>query len=1103
MRLSILFLILGMTIATGTNLYSQTAILNLHLENATIEDVINDIEEQSEYRFLYNKKMVDVERKVSISAEKENISEILKDLLKDTDISYTISDRHIVLNKKGSFAPLLSPQQQGKTITGIIVDEKGETVIGANVMEKGTTNGVVTDADGQFTINVSPTAILAVSYIGYLTQEVSVRNQTTLSIVLLEDTKTLDEVVVVGYGTTSTRKMAAAVTAIKGEKLEGLPFPTVAESLQGRLAGVIVQKSGGEPGSNASLSIRGGSTPLYVIDGVVSTEWDFNVLNPNDIENMSVLKDAAALAVYGSRASNGIILVKTRQGGKGKTSVTYSFNAQYSQPTKLLDRVDSYTYAQTVNAAAVNDGYADYHVYDQATMEIIRNQSDPYRYANDDWMDLGLNNFAPEYRHSLSLNGSGKLANYYLSLGVLDQGSLYSSNALNYNRYTLRSNVNTTFEEIGLRIGFNINGAVDKKEYPAFSSGEIWGHMVYRSPLIPAYNADGTYSSATDHALVEMDKRSGYNRNNGSFVNFQFTADWNLPFAKEITIGTMANYRVNSSHEKIFTTKAPQFYADGSVYPIGKPTLTEKAYFGNSYNFEVNAAYVKTFNNAHTIDAKAVFTVSESEGFNFQAYRKDYISAAVDQLFAGSPEGMTNSGNSNEGGRMGVVGRLKYDYKNRYIIEGNFRYDGSDNFAPGYRWGFFPSGAVAWALSEEPFFKSLQWQNVDLIKVRASYGQTGTETGVNRFGYLSTYSMDENAIVIGGKLQSGFSEGDLVSPNLLSWYTQDALNYGVDFSLFNYRMKGDINYFYYVTKGGLMSPGDRYTTPLGKKLPQIKSDSEHRREGIDFNIQWQDKIGKDLTYEVGVNGTYYNNLWVTKADEAMTTLMNPWKRQTHQTDYYGLGLKDGGLYQTPEQVVNTPRRSQSSETRLGDIVYQDINGDGKIDGEDQVRIGMPTAPHFTYGINFGFGYKGFSLSGLFYGTGKRYMELGLQLKKGEGQSVINDIQLDYWREDNKDALFPRISTVGNVNGSHNQQGSTFWMRDASFFRLKNLQIDYDFKYKLLKNVNWMNSCRLTLAGTNLFTLSSIYKFIDPETASTDGSAYPVQRVFSVGLTVGF
>lgn len=994
---------------------------------------------------------------------------------------------------------------QTQTIKGTIVDASSEPIIGASVLVEGTTNGGITDLDGNFTLTNAPsTGKLVVSFVGYQTQTVDIKGQTVFKLVLQEDSKLIDEVVVIGYGTTSTRKMASAVTAVKGEKLQDLPFTSVTASLAGRATGVIVQSSGGEPGSTPSISIRGGGSPLYVIDGVVSDSWDFNTLNPNDIESLSILKDAASLAVYGSRAANGIVMVKTKQGGKGKTAVTYTFNAEFSQPTKLLEKTRAYDYAYHQRLASINDGINESDItFTPEILDIIKNQTDPYRYADTDWLGEGLKSVAPQYKHTVALSGSGDKVNYYISLGMLDQGSIYTSDALNYNRYTVRSNINTTFDKIGLKVSLNLNGAYEKKEYPSFSARKIWEDLYNQSPLNSAYNPDGTYAATTDHPLVEMDKRSGYDRNYGKFINTQVMADWTLPWVKELTLGAMFNYRLNDSHLKNFSTKAPQYNQDGTVYPIGKPTLTEKGYWGEAYNFELSAAYVKTFAEKHSIDAKFVYTVSEADGWNFNAYRGEYLSTVVDQLFAGAADTQQNGGNSDEEGRMGFVGRLKYDYSNRYIVEGSFRYDGSDNFAPGHRWGFFPSGAVAWAVTEEPFFKEWDQHVIDLIKIRASYGQTGTESGVNRFGYLSTYNMDEKKIVIGGKLQAGFSEGDLVSPALLSWYQVNSLNYGLDMAFLKNRLTGTFDYFYYVTKGGLMSPGDRYITPLGKKLPQIKSDSEQRREGVELTMRWKDTTPRKLTYEVGFNMTYFNTLWKVKADEGMTSLMNPYKRQTNQTDYYGLGLLDTGLYQNIEDILNSPRRTGSTQTKLGDIGYQDVNGDGKIDSEDQVRLGMPTMPHFTYGIDFSLNYEGFTLSGLFYGTGKRFMTLGDRYQKGEGKYLYYANQLNYWREDNTGADFPRISMTSGVNGNNNQQGSTYWMRNASYFRLKNLQLSYDFKYKLLRKCSWLQMCRVNLAGSNLFTISGIDKFFDPETASTSGDGYPVQRVYSVGLTIGF
>lgn len=1098
MKITTVLTLIAIFQLSATSLHSQNAKVSISRNNLPLKEFINEIERQTDYLFMYSEKEIDLQEQIQVNAKNKPVSQVLEEAFDNSQIKYNFNEGYISLRKaeKGSI------NQDKRKISGIVKDATGTPVIGANVVVKGTTIGNVTDIDGRFSLEIPENATLTISYIGYLTQEIAVGNRSDLSIQLKEDSETLDEVVVIGYGTTSAKKMVSAVTAVKGEKLQDLPFPNVATTLQGRATGVIIKTENGAPGSKPKISIRGGGDPVYVIDGIISTDsWEFETLNPDDIESISILKDAASLAVYGSRAADGIILVKTKEGRKGKRTITYSFNAQYSQPTILTDKLDAYTYADIQNQAAISDGYSEYHQFDKETMDIIRNQSDPYLYPNTDWYSLGLKNFAPEYRHSLSMTGNQKDVNYYLSLGAFDQGSLFTSNALNYSRYTLRSNINTSFEEIGLNVAFNINAALEKRKNPSYSSTSIWGHLNDKSPLELGLNKDGTLSTVSDNPLMEMDERSGYDKNDGMFLNAQFVADWAVPWVKGLSFGTMLYYRLNSSHIKKLSARAPQYNQDGTKLEVTKPSLREEAYFGESYQFELNAAFQRTFAENHTIDAKAVFTASENTGHNFWASRRDYLSTTVDQLFAGSSTTMQNAGNSDEGGRMGLVGRLKYDFANRYYIEGSFRYDGSDNFAPGHRWGFFPSVALGWDITEEPFFKSLDLENVNLFKLRGSYGQMGTESGVNRFGYLSTYSMAENAICIGGELQSGFNEGELTSPELLSWYTRTSLNYGLDATFLDYRLKGTVDYFFYVTKGGLMNPKDRYTTPLGTKLPQIKSDTEHRREGFELSMRWADNIGSDFHYEIGTNMTYYNNLYAKNQGEDLSTLKNPYKRGIHQTDYYKVILIDNGLYQTTEQILGTPRRLSSSETKFGDIVYQDINGDGKIDAEDQIRYGMPTDPHFTYGVDFAVSYKGFSLSGLLYGTGKRHMEFGTNTKKDEAVHVKNKFQLDYWREDNRNALFPRKSLSSNVNGGNNQETSSFWIKNASFLRLKNLSLAYDFKYKILKNVNWISMCKLNLTGTNLFTISGVSDYFDPETTTI--GAYPVQRVYSLGITVGF
>ena len=439
----------------------------LKMNNVTVKQAMEELEKKSGYSFVFSSQDVDTRKRISVSAENEDVRTVVQQILNGQNVTCEIQGKNIVVRK---ITQQKAPTGKLKTVTGTILDPQGVPVIGANIIVKGTTNGTISDLDGKFTLEVPEDGILQVSYIGFNTQDIAVAGKNDLAIKLREDSEALDEVVVIGYGQTSAKKLVSSVTSVKGETLQDLPFATVTSTLQGRASGVIVQNQGGEPGKEPKISIRGGGDPVYVIDGVISDAWDFQTLNPNDIESLSVLKDAASLAVYGSRAADGIILVKTKEGKKGKRAITYTFNAQYSQPTILPDKIDSYTYADIQNQAAMNDGYGEFYQFSQEEMEIIRNQSDPYTYPNTDWYDLGLKNFAPEYRHSLSLTGNQKDVNYYLSLGMFDQGSLYTSDALSYQRYNLRSNVNTTFEEIGLKVGVNVNAAYEKRKRPLLST---------------------------------------------------------------------------------------------------------------------------------------------------------------------------------------------------------------------------------------------------------------------------------------------------------------------------------------------------------------------------------------------------------------------------------------------------------------------------------------------------------------------------------------------------------------------------------------------------------------------------------------------------------
>lgn len=435
------------------------------------------------------------------------------------------------------------------------------------------------------------------------------------------------------------------------------------------------------------------------------------------------------------------------------------------------------------------------------------------------------------------------------------------------------------------------------------------------------------------------------------------------------------------------------------------------------------------------------------------------------------------------------------------MAEVNFRVDQSDNFPPSNRTGFFPSFGLAWALSEEAFMQPLMKGRIlSFLKLRANYGIVGLEGG-NRYGYLPTYDLIPQSYIINGKITTGFREGALTSDNF-TWYTRTVFDAGLDATFFNDRLSLMLDYYYYRTTGYLVAPANRYTSTLGKDLPQVKSDSAHRRAGLEASIRWKDKVG-NFTYDVGFNFTQYNELWEKNEQESESNLKNPNTRSVHIKNYYGRAYKTDGLYQSIEQIINNPRRENSRELKPGDIFLVDQNGDGKIDGEDVQRIGFPTFPSFSYGFDVNLGYKNIFLSALFQGTGPRYRQLQEFMRGTNTEYITYGFHMDYWTPNNRDAAFPRLSTIQATNAGHNYTvASDFWYHNAAYLRLKSLQVGYDFT-NLLSSVHWVSGAKISLAGTNLLTFSKVNKYFDPELNNDAGYGYPPQKSLSVVLNLTF
>ena len=997
-------------------------------------------------------------------------------------------------------------RQSSVRITGTVVDVQGEPIIGASVVEKGTSNnGVITDVDGNFVLNVSPGSTLQISYVGYGTQEIVIGSQRSFNIVMKEDTELLDEVVVMAYNTTVKRKLTNAVTTVDTEQISDLAaYSSISQAIQGRAPGVYISNSTGMPGSTPSLlKIRGNDAPLYVIDGIVQDAETFNRLNSQDIESISIMKDAASAAVYGAVAGNGVVVVKTKSGKIGKTRINYTFDQQINQPTNRKENISSYELATTANE--INRMFGSPEPYDQTALDAYRTGSDPINYPNLDWWDIVMRKVATAQRHSLTIDGGSEATQYHMSLGYYNQGTLAKpvngQDVFNYKQYNVGINVNHTFENIGLKVGFDFKGSLNT------SKGKNEGNIAGTAKTLAnvrLYNAEGKYYANTPY--LSVDPATGYTQKKKPIANVRLNLDWDVIGVKGLKATFVGNYRSRNSSEKQWNKAyVPSYYDDGTQFEAtSDPSLMMRKDDGWRYELNVGLRYNTTIAQKHTLDIGAYYNQLEEYSEWISATRQNYLSSSVDQIFAGPTSSMSNDGGASEKGRLGFIGVLNYDFMGRYLLTANFRYDGSDNYAKGNRWGFFPSVSAGWVISDEKFMQNINDAiKMDLFKIRASWGKTGIDG--ERFAYYANWSMGSVNFDVNGNRAPGVTIPGLISPDL-SWYFTRSFNVGFDYAFLNNRLSGSVDYFVQNTEGYLINPTDIYKTPLGTDLPKIMSNDKYRRAGAEFMVRWRDTAGK-LNYEVGANLSFYDKLWVRKTQD-LTVAANP------LTNKVGKTISDGtrtwitdGLYQTADDLLDNPHASWTSNLITGDIKYVDVNGDGRIDTNatysgDKVFNHRKSEPLMQYGIDFLLEYDGFFLSGLIQGAGSNWKFIGQNAMPMGVDRLRYSKELDYWTPTNTDARFPLLDP-GTGRANNSQRDVTYWMVNCAYVRLKNLQFGYDFKHKLLKNVPWIASAKLSLVGQNLLTFSDANFFMDPEQGNTENSGYPITRTYSIVFSLGF
>lgn len=1009
------------------------------------------------------------------------------------------------------------------TVNGTVVDKLGEGIIGANIMEKGTSNGAITDFNGNFNMTVSSNATLIVTYIGYQANNVAVNGRSNLHIVLEEDSKVLDEVVVVGYGVQKKISSTASVSSMKTKDIAQKPTMNITNSLAGRLAGVIAKQGSGEPGQDgASLLIRGkatlgNSSPLVIVDGVARS---FSQIDPNMIDDITILKDAAAVAPYGMAGANGVILVTTKKGKSGAPVVSYNGYIGFQNPTRMTDQVNSYEYALMKNEAAMNAGRPAYDAYSRDEVEMYRKSSygeadaDIDRYPNSNGLKDFIKKNTLMTSHNVQLSGGSEKFQYFASVGYSYQEGMWSTT--DYAKYNALVNLDIEATKY-TKVGIGLSGWHENKNYPAISSGDIM-YQAYRTPPVSAISySNGLWGQYVGKSLIGMAYHSGYDKQRTNQLNTSITIEQQLPFLKGLSVKGVINYDPYHDRGKVWATPIPVYTLDASQtpyeYTLGyqgpeKPNLTSKTSESNYFTYQAMINYLNTFGK-HNVSFLAVVEGRERQAWNQEAKRLNY-NIDVDEINAGSndPADISNSGNSWKERQVGYVYRLGYNYDNKYMAEFSGRYDGHYYFAPGEKFGFFPAVSLGWNIGEEKFLKDkVEW--IDKLKVRVSYGESGNLAG-SAYQYMSDYGFGNGANFNGTPSMAMWE--NLQGNPYITWEKAKKFNVGVEFSVLNNLLSLEADYFYEKRSNMLMAPNALVPAEYGIPLAQVNAGRMHN-QGVEFALNYQQKLGKDFI--IGARGTFtFARNILDEVFETDATYNNPNRRQTGRPSGTMYGLKALGYFSendfNPDGTLKADIPSQPwGKVYPGDLRYADLSGpngtpDGQIDEHDYTVIGFANGqPEIIFGLAPNISWKGFDVNALFQGATRTSISLGetLVMPFFDSGSATKLQFKDHWTPENPNARYPRLTSEVTVN--NHRQGSSWWVRDATYVRLKSIEIGYTLP-KSATNFIGVSALRVYASGQNLWTWTpNIKELVDPEAGSANGKYYMQQAVYAFGLNVTF
>lgn len=1132
MKITLLLILIPTLTLLATGTYSQTARVSLKMNQTSVKQVLKEIEHSTEFYFLYNNDLVNVERKVDIEADNEQINSILDRLFANQEEKYAVYDRQIVISPVNM--PL--PQEAQRTVRGKVTDPSGAPIIGASVVVKGTTAGVTTNTDGTFSLVIPANAkILAFSFVGMRSQEIAISTRSEYNIVLTEETIGLDEVVAVGYGTQKKVNLTGAISSVKTAQLGNIPAANLSNTIAGRAPGVNVVGSTGLAGASSTIRIRGSfAEPLYVINGVIMAKSDFDALDANEVESINFLKDASSASVYGSKAGNGVVLVTTKAGLIQKPLFEYKGSYSGSSATRPIQDYSATQEIEYVNQMAATLGQPK--PYGQNVYDYFKDKS--YNINDYIWQDPTVQ------QHNLSVRGGSSALTYYLSLGYHTEDGSYKN--LGYDRYNFRSDVTANITK---RFKVNINLSGNQRNYNRwywpydgaedFNVSDFYRATFNWTRLYPFYvDKQGNPSTNTNdlpvvpgawHPVELMVNSGGYRdikyRTFDGIIRFDLDLGEYIDGLSTSLQGHYLGYDKNMKsfvvHNKAYifqSASTTNKFVPGPIDPTKinlhnlsatYPNIAEAVDLYSSYQLNWYLKYDKTFGK-HAVSALGVYEQGADKVKYLSMRADDLLTTKIDQLYNTSSDASRKafSGSENQTARASWIGRFNYGFDNKYIAEFSFRYDGNYKFAPGKQWGFFPSASAAWRLSQEDFLADVSW--LSNLKLRGSYGTSGNDD-VNAFLWSQTYSKS-TGYIFGTSLYDGLVPGAMPNPDI-TWSTSEMADIGVDYGFLDNRLTGELDVWTRTQSDILGTRLGSTPSTLGATLPAVNY-AQRSWKGYEFSANWSSKVG-ELNYSVYGNLGYSVDKWdITDEAKALTdgTYLNNWRSAIGQPANRNYGLISKGIIRTQAELDQIPSTftQYGRKPKLGYLLFEDIRGtnysegpDGKIDDNDMTYLSKNAAPRINYGLGFRLEWKGLELNAHFQGVGTYDKMVSTMNSSGGGVFQVDRpyFQLwanNYWTPENPNAKYPRVSgewLQQDIGGG----ASSFWMRNGAYMRLKNLDIAYTLPKKWYGKLG-ISRVQVFTNATNLFCINGIDE-MDPEQLRLD--SYPLMKTFTGGLTINF